>query len=66
MRRQAARKFGPETVDRLAERLTKVEDPERVVEGGEWLIECETEEELLTWVARMYETAATEGRASQA
>ena len=66
MRRMAARKFGPETADRLAERLTKVEDPERVVEVGEWLLECETEEELLARVTRMCETMAAEGHASQA
>ena len=66
MRRQAARKFGPETADRLVERLTKVEDPERVVEVGEWLIECETEDELLARVARMCESAAAEDRAPRA
>ena len=61
MRRMAARKFGSETADRLAERLTKVEDPERVVEVGEWLLECDSGEALLARVARLCETAANGG-----
>ena len=65
MRRMAARKFGSEMVDRLAERLAKVEDPERTGEVGEWLIECDSGEELLARVARLCETVAAEGRASQ-
>ena len=63
--RQAARKFGPETADRLAERLAKVEDPERVVEVGEWLLEYDSGEALLDRVARLCETAAAEGRGAQ-
>ena len=62
MRRLAARKFGPETADRLAERLTKVEDPERVVEVGEWLLDCGSGEELLARVARLCGTVAAENR----
>ena len=58
MRRQAARKFGAMTADRLAEELERVHDPERVVEVGEWLIECESGEELLDRVKRMGTTAA--------
>ena len=65
MRRLAARKFGPETADRLAERLTKVEDPERVVEVGEWLLDCGSGEELLDRVARLCETTAAEDCAAQ-
>ena len=57
MRRQAARKFGVVTADRLAEELERVHDPERVVEVGEWLIECESGEELLDRVKRMCMTA---------
>ena len=52
MRRQAARKFGVVTADRLAEELERVHDPERVVEIGEWLVECESGEELLDRVRR--------------
>ena len=58
MRRQAARKFGAVTADRLAEELERVNDPERTVEIGEWLIECESGEELLDRVRRMCRTAA--------
>lgn len=65
MCRQAARKFGPETAGRLTEGLAEITDPERLGEVGEWLIECETEEELLDRVARLCETAAAEDRAPQ-
>ena len=58
MRRQAARKFGTVTADRLAEELERVNDPERTVEIGEWLIECESGEELLDRVRHMRRTAA--------
>ena len=58
MRRQAARKFGVVTADRLAEELERVRDPERVVEIGEWLIECESGEELLDRVRRKCMAAA--------
>ena len=58
MRRQAARKFGVVTADRLAEELERVHDPERVIEIGEWLIECESGEELLDRVKRMGMTAS--------
>ena len=37
MRRMAARKFGGETAERLAERLETVHDAERMAEIGEWL-----------------------------
>ena len=47
MRRMAARKFGSATAQRLAERLERVHDSENVAEIGEWLIECESGEELL-------------------
>ena len=65
MRRLAARKFGPETGDRLAGHLAKVSDPERLGEVGEWLLECDSGEELLDRVARLCETAAAEDHASQ-
>ena len=63
--RLAARKFGPETADRLAGRLAKISDPERLGEAGEWLLECDSGEELLDRVARLCETAATGDRAAQ-
>ena len=61
MRRQAARKFGAVMADRLAEELERVHDPERVVEIGEWLIECESGEELLDRVRRMRMTEVRPG-----
>ena len=64
--RQTARKFGPETADRLAERLAEISDPERLGEVGEWLLEYDSGEELLDRVARLCETAAAEDHASQA
>ena len=47
MRRLAARKFGPETADRFAERLAEIPDPERLGEVGEWILECDSGEGLL-------------------
>ena len=65
IRRQAARKFGRETADRLIERLAEIPDSERLGEVGEWLLECDSGEELLARVARLCETAAAEDRAAQ-
>ena len=48
--RQAARKFEAETAPRLSALLERVADPERLAEVGEWIIACETEEELLARV----------------
>jgi len=45
--RLAARKFGAGTGERLTGLLDGLADPERLAEVGEWLIECETEAELL-------------------
>ena len=59
MRRLAARKFGAETAERLAGRLAVIADPERVGEVGEWLLECESGEELLDRVARLCESSTT-------
>ena len=66
LRRLAARKFGPETANRLAGQLAEIPDPERLGEIGEWILECEVGEELLARVARLCATAATEDRTSQA
>ena len=54
MRRMAARKFGGETAERLAERLEAVHDPERLAEIGEWLFECASGEELLERLERAH------------
>ena len=58
VRRQAARKFGAETAERLAGRLADVTDPERTAEVGEWLLECESGEELLARVEGLCESSA--------
>ncbi len=58
VRLQAARKFGAETAERLAGRLAEIADPERAVEVGGWLLECESGEELLDRVARLCESCA--------
>ena len=54
MRRMAARKFGGETAQRLAERLEPVHDAERLAEIGEWLFECGSGEELLERLERTH------------
>ena len=64
MRHQAARKFGAETAERLAGRLEEITDPERAVEVGEWLLECDSGEELLARVARLCKSSATGNGAS--
>ena len=64
MCRQAARKFDPETAERLAGYLAEIPDPERLGEVGEWILECDEVGELLARVARLCETAAAENCAS--
>ena len=48
--RQAALKFTPETAPRLSVLLERLTDPERLVDVGDWIIECRTEDELLARV----------------
>ena len=59
VRLQAVRKFGAETAERLAGRLAEISDPERAVEVGEWLLECESGEELLARVDGLCKSSAT-------
>ena len=47
LRRMAVLRFGAATAERLEEALAGVADPERLAEVGEWLVRCETGEELL-------------------
>ena len=47
LRRQAISRFGADTAERLEEVLAGVADPERLAEVGEWLVRCETGDELL-------------------
>ena len=46
----AALRFGADTAERLEEVLAGVADPERLAEAGEWLVRCETGDELLARV----------------
>ena len=47
LRRQAASRFGANTAERLSEVLAGIADPERLAEVGEWLVRCDTGDELL-------------------
>ena len=51
--RQASRKFGAETAERLSGLLARLTDPERLAEIGEWIIECGTGAELLDRAERL-------------
>ena len=48
--RQAARKFDAGAAARLATALSDVADPKRLVQLGEWIIECETAADLMARV----------------
>ena len=45
--------------------LKSCQHPERLGEVGEWLLDCDSGEELLARVARLCETAAAEDCAAQ-
>ena len=47
LRRQAVSRFGAGTAERLAGILGDIADPERLAEVGEWLVCCETGDEVL-------------------
>ena len=51
--RQAARKFGAETAERLSVLLDRLTDPERLAEVGDWVIECGTGADLLDRAGRL-------------
>ena len=59
--RMAARKFGPQTAERLTERLTEISDPEQVGDISDWLIDCDDADALLARVARLCAASATTG-----
>ena len=50
--RLAARKFTTETTPRLSAVLDHLSDPKRLAQVGDWIIECETEEELFDRAGR--------------
>ena len=60
--RQAARKFGAATAERLVARLPEITDRDRALAVGEWIIECEEGGELLQRVERLC-TASADGDA---
>ena len=43
----AARRFGAETGERLADLIARVEDPARLADIGEWIVTCASGRELL-------------------
>ena len=45
--RQAARRFGAGTAERLSTLLRRIEDPGRLAEAGDWIVDCETGAELI-------------------
>ena len=47
LRRQAALKFGPAAADRLADHLAGLTTREDLDRVGDWIIECESGDELL-------------------
>ena len=51
--RQAARKFGDETAERLSGLLDGLTAPGQLVEIGEWIIECDTDMDLLERTGRV-------------
>lgn len=55
--RLAARKFDASAAEQLADALAGVDDPARLAQVGEWIIECETAADLMTRV-RDAETGA--------
>ena len=59
LRRQAYARFGSDTAQRLEEVLAGIADPERLAEVGEWLVRCDTGNELL---ARLTLTGTETGR----
>ena len=54
--RQAARRFGAETAERLADLLAGVDDPARLAEVGDWIVVCATGDELLDRCSRQSES----------
>ncbi len=52
LRRLAARKFGPLTAEQIAEALAGIEDPHRLDEAGDLIIECDDGLDLLSRLSR--------------
>lgn len=54
--RQASRRFGAETAERLADLLAGVDDPARLAEVGDWIVVCTVGDELLDRCSRRSES----------
>ena len=50
--RQAARRFGAGTAERLADLIARVEDPARLAEVGDWIVTCASGRQLLDRCSR--------------
>ena len=48
--RQAARRFGAGTAERLSALLLRVEDPDHLAEVSDWIVDCATDTDLLDCV----------------
>ena len=51
--RQAARRFGARTAERLSTLLLRIEDPSRLAEVSDWIVDCATGNELLDRVGAL-------------
>ena len=45
--RQAARRFGAGTAERLSTLLLRIEDPDQLAQAGDWIVDCATGAELI-------------------
>ena len=45
--RQAARRFGAGTAERLSALLPRIDDPDRLAEVADWIVDCATGADLL-------------------
>ena len=51
--RLAARRFGAGTAQRLSALLLRIEDPDRLADVGEWIVDCASGDELLARAAAL-------------
>jgi hypothetical protein len=51
--RLAARRFGAGTAQRLSALLLRIEDPDRLADVGEWIVDCPGGDELLARAAAL-------------
>ncbi len=58
LRRLAARKFSAKTAERLAGMLEEITAPGELGEVGDWIIECDTDAELLERTGRLLRSAS--------